>query len=169
MKNRVSVFLSTLFGIGYIPIAPGTMGTIFAATIFYFVAKLYLPSVPWWLFNTVILGVTVIIYFAGVALTSEAEKKLGHDSGKIVIDELVGYLVSILFLPTVSVGRLWAIVLYTFIFFRVFDIAKPWPINNSQKLKSGWGIMTDDVIAGIYANILAQIIIKIYPKFFGIY
>lgn len=80
-----------------------------------------------------------------------------------MLDELIGYFVATLFLP-----HNWLVGLYAFILFRVFDIAKPFPIYRSQKLRNGWGVVIDDVLAGIYANVLLQILILIYPKFFTI-
>ncbi len=169
MKSKIAILTSTLLGLGFIPFAPGTFGTLATAICYFFVMKKYSYQIPDVWINLSILSVAILLFFLGVIISSIAEKRLGHDSGKIVIDEAVGYLISIVFLPSVVVGRLWLVVIYTFVLFRVFDIAKPWPINKSQNIKSGWGIMIDDVIAGVYANILAQIIIRIYPNFFGIY
>ncbi len=169
MKRKLAVLFSTLFGVGYIPFAPGTFGTAVTAIGYYLFMRRYSFEIPDYLLNIYILITAAILFILGVISSSEAEKSLGHDSGKIVIDEVVGYLISIIFLPSVVVGRLWLVVIYSFVLFRVFDIGKPWPISKSQSLKSGWGIMIDDVIAGIFANILAQIIIRIYPNFFGIY
>jgi phosphatidylglycerophosphatase A len=169
MKRRLSVFLSTLFGIGYIPFAPGTYATAATAIAYYYFVKSTQNSLSSLTSSIILLIFTGIIYYLGVLLSTEAEKTLGHDNGKIVIDEFCGYLISVLFLPSVTIGRLWLIIVYSFVFFRVFDITKPWPIGKSQNLKAGWGIMTDDFIAGVYANLLLQIIIKIYPNFFGIY
>jgi phosphatidylglycerophosphatase A len=80
-----------------------------------------------------------------------------------VIDEVCGYFVAVMFLPkSLLIG------VYAFVLFRVFDIAKPFPISRSQNLPKGWGVVVDDILAGFYANVLTQIIIKIYPKFFGL-
>lgn len=103
------------------------------------------------------------LFFLGVFVSGRAERKLGHDAGCIIIDEFVGYFLCVLFLPK---SLLMAI--YTFVVFRVFDIAKPQPIRLSQKLKGGWGVMVDDVLAAVYTNLFMQIMIRIYPNFFNI-
>ena len=82
------------------------------------------------------------------------EEKHGNDPGIIVIDEFVGQWISLLFLPRI----LW-IYVAAFMLFRIFDILKPFPANDSQKLKHGWGVMIDDVIAGIYTNLVLQLLI----------
>ncbi len=109
------------------------------------------------------LPALIVLCLIAVFLSTKAEKTLGKDNGSIVIDEFCGYYVSVLFLP-----HNWLIGLYAFALFRVFDIAKPFPIKKVQELPGGWGVVTDDIIAGIYTNILIQILTKIYPKFFGL-
>jgi phosphatidylglycerophosphatase A len=150
--------LSTLLGIGFIPIMPGTFGTMAAAALY-----LLIPDSWLWVFPNVaffILALTAL-FFLGVWFTKKAEPTLGHDAGSIVWDEFVGYFVGVLFLPH---SLLMAI--YAFVIFRVFDIAKPFPINKSQSFPHGWGIMIDDVLAGIYTNVFMQLMLLIYPKFF---
>ncbi len=165
LNNSISDIFSTLFGVGYIPFAPGTFGTIVT-----FLIWIVLPD--YWFYNPVnkviyipgqflFLLTIFILYFFGVFVTTITEYKLGHDSPKIIFDELLGFLISVIFLPKTMV-----IAFYALILFRVFDIAKPFPINKIQKLPAGFGIMSDDVLAGIYTNILIQILIRIFPKFF---
>ncbi len=143
------VWLSTVFGVGYFPKAPGTAGTAFAMLI-YFVLPNYFFS----------LQGMIVLFFAIIALsllsvyfTSESEKILGHDNGKIVIDEFVGYFFSIIFLPKHIIFMISA-----FLLFRFFDIKKPWIIDKVQNLPSGWGIMLDDIVAGIFTNLILQIL-----------
>lgn len=83
------------------------------------------------------------------------EKDWGHDSGRIVWDEVVGMMITVAALP-----KEWLIYLVAFIVFRFFDILKPFPVNKSQNLPHGWGVMVDDVLAGIYANIVLQILAR---------
>ena len=79
------------------------------------------------------------------------------DPGQIVIDEVCGYLFTMVLIPFS-----WGYVITGFLLFRILDILKPYPIRNIEKLRNGYGIVLDDVLAGIYANILMQIIIRVY-------
>ncbi|MCD8479399.1 MAG: phosphatidylglycerophosphatase A [Candidatus Cloacimonetes bacterium] len=109
------------------------------------------------------LSFLMALSLVAVYICKKAEHYLGEDAGSIVIDELCGFFVATLFLPySLMIG------LYAFVLFRVFDIAKPFPIYRSQRIPNGWGVVLDDVLAGIYANILLQILIHIYPRFFGL-
>lgn len=157
-KLNIYTLLSTLLGIGFIPFMPGTFGTLAAAALYLGIPGYWLNSFPYVLFFlTALAG----LFFLGVWLTTKAETKLGHDAGSIIWDEFVGYFIAVLFLPH---SLLMAI--YTFVIFRVFDIAKPYPIKKSQNFPHGWGIMIDDILAGIYTNIFMQLMLLIYPKFF---
>lgn len=159
MKKKItfSTFFASLFLIGFIPFAPGTFGSLAAYGLY-----LLLPAWLWEGTALYILPLLIaVLSGVGVAICTKAEDILGKDHGSIVLDELLGYFVATLFLP-----HNWLIGLYAFILFRVFDIAKPFPIYRSQKLPGGWGVIVDDLLAGLYANILLQILILIYPKFF---
>lgn len=87
------------------------------------------------------------------------EKEWGHDPGRVNWDEVVGMIVSVSALP-----KHWLIYSLAFILFRLFDILKPFPANVSQKLKQGWGVMTDDIVAAVYTNILLQIFFRFIFK-----
>ena len=96
--------------------------------------------------------VTVAAYFAGVAASTRLADRLGRkDPGAAVVDEVVGMWLSLLFLPFTP-----ATAVAGFLLFRVLDVFKPWPARTLESLPGGWGIMTDDVIAGIYANLLLR-------------
>jgi phosphatidylglycerophosphatase A len=157
-RQDIYTVLATLLGIGFIPFMPGTFGTAAAALIYVYIPEGWLNSVPGLYY---LLPAIVALYFIGVFITGRAERKLSHDAGSIVLDEFVGYFISVLFLPK---SLLMAV--YCFAIFRVFDIAKPWPIKHSQKLKGGWGVMTDDVVAAVFTNVFMQLLIRIYPDFF---
>jgi phosphatidylglycerophosphatase A len=135
--------IATLGPVGFVPLAPGTLGTL-AALVFVAITNLPVP-----LYLVLTAAVTVIgIYASGVVEEITDEK----DPGCIVIDEVAGYLVSMAFLP--------ATVFYlvsSFILFRIFDILKPPPLDRLQRLKGGTGVMADDILAGIYTNIVLQI------------
>jgi len=158
-KLNINTFLATFFGIGFLPKMPGTWGSLAAFGLY-----LLIPASFFLGFNLIFsLPVLLLFCLLAVFVSSKAEEILGHDSGHIVIDEVSGYFVSVMFLP-----HNWLIGLYGFILFRVFDIAKPFPINHLQKLPRGWGVVADDILAGVYACILLQLLIRIYPKFFGL-
>jgi len=154
------IFFSTLLGIGFIPFMPGTFGTLAAAGVYLAIPDQWLNQTPYILY---LIGILAVFFFTGVFITQKAELKLGHDAGPIIWDEFACFFVATLFLPK---SLLMAI--YCFAIFRVFDIAKPWPIRRLQKLPHGWGIMTDDLVAAVFTNIFMQIMILFYPHFFQI-
>jgi phosphatidylglycerophosphatase A len=140
-------FISTLFFSGYCPIAPGTAGSVVTVVLVWF----FVPDKIYFLFP-----LTLILFIISVWSASEAEKIYGEDGKEIVIDEGVGMLISLLFLPK----KFWLFV-FSFFLFRFFDIIKLPPAKKFENLKSGWGVTMDDVVAGIYANIVLQIILLI--------
>jgi len=144
MIRYVHYTLATFLGTGFSPLAPGTAGSILAVLIFW----LFPMNTIWWI---LLIGVVLL---AGVSSATFVEKERGHDPGVVVIDEAVGQWISYLFV-IISPARL----ITGFILFRLFDITKPFPINHSQNLRAGWGIMIDDVLAGIFANICLHILI----------
>lgn len=161
MKRQLNfnTVLASLFGIGFIPFAPGTFGSLAAFGIYLLLPGSCYAGAGLYIFPFVILLPALL----SVKLCHKAETVLGEDAGSIVLDEFWGYFVATLFLP-----HSWLIGIYAFVLFRVFDIAKPFPIYRSQRLKRGWGVIIDDLLAGLYANIIIQILIRIYPVFFGI-
>lgn len=140
--HKFHYLISTIFGTGYFPKAPGTAGSLVALLLFWFL--------PLTIIQFVFL--LVVSFFVGVWSASYVEAQEGDDPGKVVIDELVGQGVALLLIPKTITFYLSA-----FILFRLFDIFKPFPVKSFERLPSGWGIMADDVMAGIYANILIQI------------
>jgi len=159
-KQDIYTFLGTLLGIGYVPVMPGTFGTLAAALVYLSIPQIWLSSFPEVIYFILAIA---ILFFIGVFVTGKAEKKLGHDAGSIILDEFAAYFICVLFLPK---SLLMAV--YTFAIFRVFDIAKPQPIRFSQKLKGGWGVMTDDVIAAVFTNLFMQVMIRVFPRFFNL-
>lgn len=153
---NLPVIISTFFGAGYFPKAPGTAGTLIAVFVY-----LLLPMKLFGSFenNFIFLICVLILSLISVFFISKAEKKLGHDNNKIVLDEFLGYFIAVVFLPkTVLIAVL------AFILFRFFDIFKPEPVNILQKLPAGWGVMADDLMAGVYTNISLQILTRFFPK-----
>jgi len=139
--------VATAFGAGYSPIAPGTAGSLVGLALFW---PLQLAA-PW-----VQLLVTVAAYFAGVAASTRLARRLGRkDPGAAVVDEVVGMWLALLFLPFTPATAVAA-----FLLFRVLDVFKPYPARQLESLPGGWGIMTDDVMAGVYANLLLQAVLR---------
>ncbi|MGD1075786.1 MAG: phosphatidylglycerophosphatase A [Thermodesulfovibrionales bacterium] len=136
--------IATLGFVGYLPIAPGTFGSLAAMAVFVFLK----PG------NATAVSLAALIVLIGIPSAHHAEKLLQEkDSGHIVIDEFAGYALSVLFLPPVASYYIAA-----FFLFRFFDILKPPPIRNIERILSGGiGIMADDVMAGVLTNALLQI------------
>ena len=136
--------IGTVLFSGYAPIAPGTAGSAVTAVAYYYLCA-SLTRVEW----VLVLGVVflVAVYTAG-ALSAE----WGEDPGRVVIDESAGYLVTVAFLP----HSFW-LAFCGFLVFRFFDIAKPEPIRRLEGLPGGWGIVLDDVAAGVYSQILIRV------------
>ncbi|MDN3637599.1 phosphatidylglycerophosphatase A [Simiduia curdlanivorans] len=139
------LFLALGFGSGLAPKAPGTAGTLMAVPLYLLLQQLPLAGYV----ATLLLAALVGIY-----LCDYAGKYLGvSDHGAIVWDEFVGYWLAMLFAPK---GFIW--VLYGFVLFRLFDIWKPWPIGwADKKVKGGFGVMLDDVLAGLMALLVIQL------------
>ena len=161
MKNNIKIpvsylknplhFLALGFGSGLLPKAPGTYGTVAAIPVF-----LLLTNLDFLYYISATIAITLI----GIYLCSYTSKALGvHDHSGIVIDEIAGYLITMIAVPF---DWLWIIV--GFVLFRVFDILKPWPISYLDKyVKGGFGIMVDDVLAGLFALGLLHLIIYLTP------
>jgi phosphatidylglycerophosphatase A len=141
-------FVAFGFGTGLAPVAPGTVGTLVGIPFF-----LLMFSLPLWAY----LSLTAAMFIFGVWICGRSSQLLGvHDHGGIVWDEVVGYLVTMIAAPS---GLGWIVV--GFILFRIFDILKPWPIGYLDKqVSGGFGIMIDDVLAGIYAMLILQVMSK---------
>jgi phosphatidylglycerophosphatase A len=146
----------SVFFIGYFPVASGTLASAASALIYYFFLQELTTKG-----NLLLLLIIIAISLIFVPIIKSAEKDLGHDSHKIVIDEVIGYFVAILFLP-----HSLMVAIYAFVLFRVFDVSKPPPIYQIQSLPHGWGVLADDILAGIYTNIVLQILVMLFPKFF---
>ena len=145
LRGRIALFFATFFYIGYIPLRPGTVVTVGAVGVFYVVSGFSLLSYFLFLLGFIIFSVWV---------SSEAEEFLGKaDPAQIVIDEVCGYLVTMLYVAPNLTN-----IITGFILFRFFDIAKPPPLRKLERLPGGVGIVADDILAGIYSNIVLQII-----------
>jgi phosphatidylglycerophosphatase A len=152
--NRVALLIATAGYVGYAPIAPGTAGA--AVGLVAYAAIRATGSATLEVFA--ILAVLVI----GTWSADRVERRFGKDPGLVVIDEVVGMLVTLAFIDLTLPG-----VVIGFLVFRVFDIIKPFPAGRLENLHGGPGIMLDDVVAGLYGNILLRVLIAIAPGALG--
>ena len=149
---RLAFAIATVFKAGYIPIAPGTVGSIIGLLVFWLI-KDYASF-------TIEMFVATALFFAGVWASTIVEQVLErHDPGVVIVDEVVGMLVALMLLPSTI-----TVIFLAFLLFRVFDIIKPYPARWCEQLSRGWGIMMDDVVAGLYVNVLIHIILWIVPQ-----
>lgn len=142
-------YIATIGFLGYIPFAPGTIGSLFALILF-----IYTDLPLYAHFSVIIIGALL-----GTYASSVAEKLLNEkDSKKIIIDEFIGFYVSVIYLP-----KTLGFAIAAFLLFRFFDILKPLFISKLEKtLSNGLGIMADDILAGIYTNIVLQIWLLVF-------
>ena len=146
MRKKLSFVVASSLGVGYCPFASGTAGSLATLPLAFAVAYFY---GVWG-----ILSAAVIAFFAGVAASREVLKYTKHDPSLIVIDEVVGQLLAFALVADKLVAntQAWAVYVIGFALFRLFDIWKPQPARwADQKVLNAWGVMLDDVFAGIYA------------------
>ena len=148
--QRLALAVATLGGIGYIPIASGTWGTL--VTIPVYVAIMQVES--WWFYGAALVVITVV----GIAAADVVEGLLGKDPGAVVIDEAAGFLLTMLLIPfTVSH------VAMGFFLFRFFDVVKVQPARALERQPGGFGIVADDLVCGAYANLVLQLSLRLLP------
>jgi phosphatidylglycerophosphatase A len=145
------VFIGSACYAGFSPVASGTVGSAVALAVFWLV-----PPLQHW---AVLLASILVSFAIGIPIATVMERHYGHDPSEVVWDEVVGMWISLFMLPAV-----WYWWLTAFLLFRAFDIVKPPPARFFDRMKGGFGIMMDDVIAGLYANLLVQIIIVILSR-----
>lgn len=146
---RLSRMIASLFYVGFIPGMPGTYGSIITALIFVGIYSLTDQIQP-----VIHLSAVCMITLIGIWASAEISRKTGvEDPSYIIIDEVAGQLLTFLFLPVTGLNIILGILA-----FRTFDIWKPYPIRKLERLGKGVGVMADDLLAGIYGNIVLQII-----------
>ena len=150
--TRLAVFLATAAYAGYFPIAPGTVGSAVGLLVYAFV---------WWTASPIVEVALIVGLFAiGVWAGTTAERYFGGiDPGPIVLDEVVGMLITLAFIPVGLSGALIG-----FLLFRLFDVVKPVPAGRLEKLHGGLGVMADDAMAAIYANIALRLVLWVRPE-----
>lgn len=150
--TRLAVFLATVAYVGYFPIAPGTVGSAAGLVVYILVWWTQAPAVE--------AGLILLVFAIGVWAGTTAERYFGGiDPGPVVIDEVLGMLVTLAFIPVGISGALAG-----FLLFRVFDIVKPFPAGRLERLQGGFGVMADDAMAAVYANLSLRLLIWALPR-----
>ncbi|MBZ4219196.1 MAG: phosphatidylglycerophosphatase A [Chlorobium sp.] len=152
MKLRAAKLLSTCFGIGFFPAAPGTVTSIVAVLCYFFIPVLHNPLL--------LLFLVLLCSGAGIWAGGVMEEYYGEDPSVVTIDELAGQWLALVFLPEGIVPMVLSL-----LFFRFFDIAKPGSVDALQRLPGGWGIMLDDLLAGFFANISVRVLLLLLSLF----
>jgi len=149
--TRLAVFIATAGYCGYFPIAPGTVGSA---------AGLVVYALVWWTQSPIVeVGLIAVLFAAGVWAGTTAERYFGGiDPGPIVIDEVVGMLITLAFIPAGLSAALAG-----FVLFRIFDVIKPYPAGRFEQLHGGLGVMADDAMAAVYANLSLRLLMWLLP------
>ena len=147
-SKSISKIISTFFYVGYLPLMPGTFGSLAGLFLFYLIKD-----------NIFIYALlTLFLIILGFLVSGRMEEiTRKKDATCIVIDEVSGMLLGLLFLPYYNIE----VVVIAFIFFRLLDTFKPFPCDRLQKLKGGVGVMFDDIAAAIYTNIILQVVLRL--------
>jgi phosphatidylglycerophosphatase A len=148
-------------GVGYLPLIPGTYGSLLSVAIFLLFAQLVAGNS----LVALVLVFIVAVTFAGIWAATRTEQLTGRkDPGKVVVDEVAGQMIALL--PLVVLSLQWSTrgVIVSFILFRLFDIFKPYPAGRMERLKGGLGIMCDDLVAGAYAALITSLIVMFFGR-----
>jgi len=157
--------VASCFGLGRLPVAPGTWGSLPPAIIFGLMCQFHVSGI--WISIVmaalVLVGSAACVKFAPAAIAATGKT----DPREVVVDEVAGQAVTFLAVPFLaagasSAGQIWVIAAAGFGLFRLFDIAKPWPIRRLERLPEGWGVLADDLMAGVYAWIVLQVCIRLF-------
>jgi len=150
--RRLGLVIATCGYLGYSPVAPGTVGSVAGLLVF--------GAVRWTGSIWVELGAIAAIFALGVWSGSVAERHFGAvDPAPVVLDEVVGMLITLLMVPVTLTGAIAG-----FLLFRVFDVIKPWPAGRLERLPGGLGVMADDAMAAVYANLALRLLVVVTPE-----
>jgi phosphatidylglycerophosphatase A len=150
--RRLGVFIATCAHVGYAPVAPGTFGSAVGLLVYYLVRRQESAGVE--------LGVIAAVVVIGLWSATEAEHHFGGiDPGPVVIDEVIGMLITLALHPVNVAGAIVG-----FLIFRVLDVVKPWPARRLEHLPGGFGVVLDDVMAGVYGNLLIWGLVRLLPE-----
>jgi len=152
---RLAIAIATAGGVGYAPVAPGTFGSAAGLAVYVALRLVRVPGAE--------AAAIVLLFVLGVWAAGRAERHFGTtDPGQVVMDEVVGMLVTLAWIPAGAGGALAG-----FVLFRIFDIIKPYPARRLERLHGGLGIMADDVAAGVYANVTLHLLRLAAPAWFA--
>lgn len=153
MLTRLAVVVCTFGYIGYFPVAPGTAGSVAGLVVYALLRWLQAPP-------AVDAGLIALLFGIGVWSGTHAERYFGStDPGPGVIDEVVGMLITLAFIP----GLGWSGLLAGFVLFRIADVFKPFPAGRFEQLHGGLGVMADDAMAAVYSNIALRLLLWLMP------
>ena len=149
--RRLGVFVATCGYLGYAPVAPGTFGSAAGLAVFAAIRASGSTHVE--------IAAIVVLFMIGIWSAGAAERHFGRvDPGPVVMDEVVGMLITLALLPVNVIGAIVG-----FLLFRVLDVFKPWPSGRFERLHGGLGVMADDAMAAVYGNIVMRILIAVMP------
>lgn len=152
--DRLGLFIATCGYLGYVPVAPGTFGSAAGLVLFYAVRSTGSGGVE--------LAAIIVLFAVGIWSATVAERHLGDvDPAPVVLDEVVGMLITLAFLPVSVTGAIVG-----FLIFRVLDVVKPWPSSRLERLPGGLGVMADDGMAAVYSNLAMRGLIAVTPGWF---
>lgn len=152
--DRLGLFIATCGYLGYVPVAPGTFGSAAGLVLFYAVRSTGSGGVE--------LAAIIVLFAVGIWSATVAEHHLGDvDPAPVVLDEVVGMLITLAFLPVSVTGAIVG-----FLIFRVLDVVKPWPSSRLERLPGGLGVMADDGMAAVYSNLAMRGLIAVTPGWF---
>ena len=148
---RIGLFIATCGYLGYVPVAPGTFGSAAGLVVF--------AAVRWSGSPALELAVIILLFAVGVWSANAAERHFGGvDPAPVILDEVVGMLITLAFLPVTITGAIVG-----FLLFRLFDVVKPWPANRLEAVHGGLGVMADDAMAGVYGNVAMRLLVVALP------
>lgn len=148
------------FGLGHLPIAPGTWGSLPPAIVFFLLRQFHVsPAMVSVIMAVMVLvGSVVCVKFAPASIAATGKS----DPSEVVADEFAGQALTFIFVYTVTGPPLWATAAGGFLLFRFLDILKPWPIRWLEKLPKGWGVLADDLMAAVYAGIALMLCTRLW-------
>jgi phosphatidylglycerophosphatase A len=153
--RRAAVAISTCAYLGYAPVAPGTVGSAAGLVVSWALRQVPLPALD--------LVAIVTLFVVGIWSGSVAEQHFGtEDPGPVVLDEVVGMLITLALMPVT-----WSVALLGFLVFRLFDVLKPYPSARFERLPGGLGVMADDAMAAVYANLVVRGAVWMVPGWFA--
>jgi len=148
---RLGLFIAMCGYLGYVPVAPGTFGSAAGLVVF--------AAVRWSGSPALELAVIILLFAVGVWSANAAERHFGGvDPAPVILDEVVGMLITLAFLPVNITGAVVG-----FLLFRLFDVVKPWPANRLEAVHGGLGVMADDAMAGVYGNVAMRLLVVVLP------